>query len=137
MPNLKNVQVGESLPERIFEPSSVSLFLYNAAIWNPHRIHFDETYTTQVEKHPAIVVDGPLQGDWLSQVATEWIGDDGELVELEYSNRRAAYLGQRLRVSGEISAVDREAGLVTLTVQIINEAGDLLSPGTAVVRFRS
>ena len=137
MPDLQNVQVGESLSERTFEPSSVSLFLYNAAIWNPHRIHFDEIYTTQVEKHPAIVVDGPLQGDWLSQMATEWIGDNGELVELEYSNRRAAYLGQRLRASGEISAVERDAGLGTLTLQITSEGGYVLSPGTAVVRFTS
>ena len=30
-------------------PSNVSLFLYNAAVWNPHRIHYDETYTKDQE----------------------------------------------------------------------------------------
>ena len=47
--------------------------MYNAAIWNPHRIHYDEPYTTGVEHHPAIVIDGPLQGDWLAQVVTNWL----------------------------------------------------------------
>ena len=100
MPTLSTVTVGTHLDERTHEPSMVSLFLYNAAIWNPHRIHFDADYTTQIEKHPGIVVDGPLQGDWLSQAVTEWLGDDGELIEFEYSNRRAAYLGERLRAGG-------------------------------------
>ena len=136
MPTLSTVTVGISLDERTHEPSMVSLFLYNAVIWNPHRIHFDESYTTQVEKHPGIVVDGPLQGDWLSQVVTEWIGDDGALVELEYSNRRAAYLGERLRAGGEVVEVDQSDGTVTLEIYIKNADDQVIAPGRAVVRLR-
>ena len=54
MPTLSTVTVGTRLDERTHEPSMVSLFLYNAAIWNPHRIHFDADYTTQIENHPGI-----------------------------------------------------------------------------------
>jgi len=115
----------------------VSLFLYNAVIWNPHRIHFDETYTTQVEKHRGIVVDGPLQGDWLSQAVTEWLGDDGALLELEYSNRRAAYLGERLRAGGEVTAIDTSLGTVTLSIYIKTGNDVVTSPGRAVVRLRA
>ena len=136
MPTLSTVSVGTHLDERMHEPSNVSLFLYNAVIWNPHRIHFDEAYTTQVEQHPGIVVDGPLQGDWLSQAVTEWLGDDGALVELEYSNRRAAYLGERLRAGGEVIEVDRDGGTVTLALYIKNADDTVISPGRAVVRLR-
>ena len=135
MPTLSTVTVGTRLDERTHEPSMVSLFLYNAAIWNPHRIHFDADYTTQIEKHPGIVVDGPLQGDWLSQAVTEWLGDDGELVELEYSNRRAAYLGERLHAGGEVVEVDRHARTVTLRIYIKNAEDVVISPGRAVVRL--
>ncbi|HCE01868.1 MAG TPA: hypothetical protein DEQ98_01395, partial [Acidobacteria bacterium] len=82
-----------------------------------------------------IVVDGPLQGDWLSQAVTEWLGDDGELVEFEYSNRRAAYLGERLRAGGEVVEVDRHAGTVTLQIYIKNTDDTVISPGRAVVRL--
>ena len=116
MPTLTSVATGTRLPERTHEPSAVSLFLYNAVIWNPHRIHFDAPYTTQVEKHPGIVVDGPLQGDWLSQAVMEWLGNDGELLEFEYSNRRAAYLGEQLRAGGEVLGVDRDTRTVTLDI---------------------
>ncbi len=90
IPAFKALSVGTEMPTRNCTASNVSLFLYNAAIWNPHRIHYDESYTLNVEKHPGIVIDGPLQGDWLTQVVSGWLGDDGVLLEFEYSNRRAS-----------------------------------------------
>ena len=101
MPGLTDIDIGHTLPERTFIATNVSLFLYNAAIWNPHRIHYDERYVKEVEHHPGIVIDGPLQGDWLTQAVFEWIGDNGEFIEFEYSNRKASYLGDTL-TSGAI-----------------------------------
>ena len=136
MPTLTSVTTGTRLPERTHEPSAVSLFLYNAVIWNPHRIHFDAPYTTQVEKHPGIVVDGPLQGDWLSQAVMEWLGNDGELLKFEYSNRRAAYLGEQLRAGGEVIEVDRDTRTVTLKIYIKNADDQVIAPERAVVRLQ-
>jgi hydroxyacyl-ACP dehydratase HTD2-like protein with hotdog domain len=130
-----NVRVGEPLPERIHRASNVSLFLYNAAVWNAHRIHYDEMYTTEVEKHPGVVIDGPLQGDWLTQTVLEWLGDDGHMVEFQYSNRLAAYLGEVLTAGGSVSSI--EGNVVTVDVFIRNEAGQVITPGSAVVHFSS
>ena len=33
------ISVGDALPERAFTASNVSLFLYNAAIWNAHYVN--------------------------------------------------------------------------------------------------
>ncbi len=135
--SIRTLDVGTRLAERFFEPTAVSLFLYNAAIWNAHRIHYDRSYTTEVERYPGIVVDGPLQGDWLSQVVTEWLGEEGKLVEFEYSNRKAAYLGERLRSGGVVTAVDQAAGTATVELYIKNAEGAVISPGRAVVRLRA
>ena len=81
--DISSVRVGANLEERIFEATNVSLFLYNAAIWNAHRIHYDEDFSKNVDRHPGIVIDGPLQGDWLSQAVTDWMGDQGQLLEFE------------------------------------------------------
>ena len=94
MPALATVAVGTRLDERPHEPSMLSLFLYNAVLWNPHRIHFDESYTTQVEKHPGIVVDGPLQGDWLSQVVTS-----GSATTVHWWNSSTRTAGPRIWAS--------------------------------------
>jgi 3-methylfumaryl-CoA hydratase len=135
MPQIKSIKVGDALPERSYTPTNVSLFLYNAAIWNAHRIHYDERYTTEVEKHPGVVVDGPLQGDWLIQTALEWIGEDAVLVEFQYSNRKAAYLGDSLVSGGTVSAVDAESRQVTLDLFIKDGQGDVTTPGSAIVRL--
>ncbi len=135
MPRLQDIRAGDPLPERVFKPTSVSLFLYNAAIWNAHRIHYDEPYTTGVEKHRAIVIDGPLQGDWLTQAVVDWISDDGQLVEFEYSNRKASYLGASLTSGGVVKAIDAASGNVTLELFIKDEEGTIITPGSAVVHF--
>ncbi len=135
MPQLASLNVGQALPTRAHTATNVSLFLYNAAIWNPHRIHYDETYATQVEGHPGIVIDGPLQGDWLTQVVTDWLGEDGRLVEFEYTNRLATHLGMTLTAVGEIVAIERETRRVTLELAIKDAAGNVTTPGRAVVEL--
>jgi len=135
MPKLSQLKPGQSVPGRSYTPTNVSLFMYNAAIWNPHRIHYDEKYTVDVERHPGVVIDGPLQGDWLAQVVTNWLGESGSLVEFEYSNRKASYLGQTLTSGGEIESVDPATGEIRLKLFVKDEAGDITSPGSAVVHL--
>mgnify|MGYP006110641265 FL=1 len=135
MVDFKLLKVGDALPERRYTATNVSLFCYNAAIWNPHRIHYDERYTTEVEKHPAVVIDGPLQGDWLSQAVVNWMGDEAVLASFGYSNRKASYLGETLTSGGTITSVDPVTGEVAVDIYIRNEQNEVTSPGTAVVRF--
>ncbi len=133
----QQLRPGTELPTRAHTPTNVTLFLYNAAVWNAHRIHYDAPYTTQVEKHPGIVVDGPLQGDWLAQCVTNWLGDDGELLRFAYSNRRACYLGETLTSGGRVVAVDPSERIATLELWVKNDKGDVTSPGTATVRLKA
>lgn len=132
-PNM--ISVGETLPERIHQPDEVHLFMYNAAIWNPHRIHYDQPYTTGEEGHPGIVIDGPLQGDYLTQLILEWVGDEGRLVHFTYSNRKASYVGESLRATGRVTEVDADTGNVELELALFNEAGEVVTPGSARVCF--
>jgi 3-methylfumaryl-CoA hydratase len=135
MSRLDQINVGDILPEKHHTATEVSLFLYNAAIWNPHRIHYDAPYTSDVEKHPAIVIDGPLQGDWLAQCVTDWLGSDGHLMKFSYSNRRAAYLGETLTATGEVIAKDTTTRTVDVRRGIQNENGEVIAPGLATLKF--
>lgn len=135
MLTLSSIRIGDTLPERLFTPDTVQLFMYNAAIWNPHRIHYDHPYTQEVEGHPGLLIDGPLQGDWLSQIVLEWIGDAARLATFEYSNRQAAYVGETLRAAGSVEAVDVNRREVRLQLAVFNEQGQVVTPGAATVRF--
>ena len=116
-------------------PDTVQLFLYNAALWNAHRIHFDYPYATEDEGYPGLVIAGPMMGDWLTQCVVEWLGDAGRLRSVEYSNRKAAYIGETLRVGGSVVAVEAAANRATLELFVKNGAGEVITPGEAVVEF--
>jgi len=129
------VQVGDMLPERVYEPDTIDLFFYNAALWNAHRIHFDLPYATEVEGYPGLVVPGPLMGDWLGQCVDEWARGRGRVVRLEYSNRLAAYSGDRLTVGGAVTAINDGPGEVSVDLHVKNAEGAIVTPGKAVVRL--
>lgn len=133
--NIDNVRVGDVLSERMHQPTEVQLFMYNAAIWNPHRIHYDHPYTTQTEGHPGIVIDGPLQGDFLTQLVLEWMGKNGRITEFYYSNRKASHVGDTLWARGSVVQVDASTGNVVLELGIFNDAGEAITPGKAVVKL--
>ena len=99
------------------------------------RIHFDHPYATEVEGYPGLVIAGPLLGDWLTQSVIEWLGDDGKLASIEYSNRQASYIGETLRSGGKVLSSEQDTGMVELEMYIRNEADEVITPGVAVVRF--
>lgn len=121
--------VGVSLPERQHTPDNVQLMLYNAVLWNGHRIHFDLPYATEVEGYPGLVLAGPMLGDWLHQVVDEWLGDQGMITSVNYSNRGATYVGDTLTAGATITAYDPDTGELTLDVFIKNEQGEVVAPG--------
>ena len=135
MSRIATIRQGDLLPERQHCCDNIQLFLYNAALWNAHRIHFDYPYATQIEGYPGLVVAGPLMGDWLTQCVLEWLDDEGDLVSFEYSNRKAAFTGDKLRSGGKVLSSNPETGEVKLDLHIMNEADDEITPGKATVRF--
>ncbi len=136
MPKFDMINVGDVLPVREYSPDNIQLFLYNAALWNAHLIHFDHPYATEVEGYPGLVVPGPLMGDWLTQVAIEWAGDDGDLVNINYSNRQYAISGETLHSDGKVISVSKETRQVELEINILNAKDEVLTPGRLKVQFK-
>lgn len=132
---MRTVTVGETLPVLTHCPDNVQLFFYNAALWNAHRIHYDLPYAKEVEGYEGLVIAGPMMGDWLSQCVMGWMGSDGTLKSLQYSNRQAAYIGETLTTRGVVTDWDAEQRLASVEVTVVNEADAVITPGTATVAF--
>lgn len=133
--DLRLISTGDNLPTTSYTPDNVQLFFYNAMLWNAHRIHYDLPYATEVEGYKGLVIAGPMLGDWLGQVADNWVGDDGIVEQLEYSNRQASFIGETLTAGGTITAIDVPNRRVSCDLHVKNEAGEIITPGKAIVRF--
>ena len=132
---MASIKVGDTLPERDFDCGIVQQMLYNAALWNGHRIHYDEAYARDVEGYPGMVVAGPLLGDWLHQCVEEWLGDDGRILSIDYSNRVASYVGEVLTSGGTVTEVHPERNEAVIEVHVRNAEGTVVAPGRVEVRF--
>lgn len=133
--DLHTISVGNSLPETSYTPHNIQLFFYNAMLWNAHRIHYDLPYATEVEGYKGLVIAGPMLGDWLGQVADNWVGDAGIVEQMEYSNRQASFIGETLTTGGTITAIDVPGRRVSCDLFVKNESGEIITPGKATVRF--
>lgn len=132
--SIADLAVGDDLPVMPKNATRAQLFLYSAASFNPHRIHYDRDYA-QLEGHQDILVHGPLQGAWLTQYLTDWCGPKGRLTGVTWQNRASALPETDLEFRGKVTAVDAATGDVELEVWEQTADGQVLMPGTATVRL--
>ena len=133
-PTMSTVQIGDELPKMKKQASEAELFLYSAASFNPHRIHYDRAYAN-FEGHDDLVVHGPLQGSWLTQFVTDWAGPRARLLSIEWQNRASAFVGDELIFAGTVTAIDQANTSVELEISEKNIDGILLMPAKANVRL--
>ena len=133
-PTMSTVQIGDELPKMKKQASEAELFLYSAASFNPHRIHYDRAYAN-FEGHGDLVVHGPLQGSWLTQFVTDWAGPRARLLSIEWQNRASAFVGDELIFAGTVTAIDQANTSVELEISEKNIDGTLLMPAKANVRL--
>ncbi|MGH9244511.1 MAG: hypothetical protein ACRD29_09375 [Acidimicrobiales bacterium] len=127
------VAVGDRLAPVTRRPDALDLFSFSAAIWLLHRIHYDQEYTTRVEGHPALLVHGPLQAVYLTQVIRDHFGPSGRLVRFRFRHQVPVHLGDRLVCGGEVVAFDAERRIATCAVWTELDDGRRATVGEADV----
>jgi hydroxyacyl-ACP dehydratase HTD2-like protein with hotdog domain len=115
---------------------AVDLFLFSAACWLPHRLHYDAAFA-ETEGMRALPVHGPLQASWLSQLVDQWArARGGVLVRMSARNVSPAFVGDALRAWAAVeSAISDEAGTVSLQLEMLRDDGTCTTVGHATVRF--
>ncbi|ORV57450.1 acyl dehydratase [Mycobacterium florentinum] len=100
----------------------------------PERVHWDDELARRVGT-PRAYDYGPERASWLTHHITDWMGDDGFLVEHESQIRRHNPTGDIVKITGTVTAVDPDAGLVTIEQTARQQEGELSAKGSAVVRL--
>jgi hydroxyacyl-ACP dehydratase HTD2-like protein with hotdog domain len=125
------------LAEQQVQPREIELFMFSAATWLTHRIHFDRDYA-RTEGHPDLVVHGPLQGAYLAELLSALAArHGGTLAGLSYRMHRSAYCGDQLTLRATLSSVTgQEDGLIAeVAVTIHGADGQLVTSGQGRLRL--
>jgi hydroxyacyl-ACP dehydratase HTD2-like protein with hotdog domain len=126
---------GAAIPPLVREPTEVQLFAFSAATWNTHRIHYDLAYTTGEEGYPGLLVQAHLHACFLAQAVAAAYGPRARITRLGWQNRGIGVPGDRLTVTGEVSAVRRESSVteIDLALEERNQRDELCVKGWATV----
>ena len=78
----------------------VMLFRFSALTFNGHRIHYDRTYATEVERYPGLVVHGPLQAVLLFDAALRRAPHGARPARLQFRGMRPLFDFDAITLNG-------------------------------------
>lgn len=117
--------------DRIY--GNVELFLFSAATWNPHRVHYDQHYTQAVAGQPALLVQGPLQAATMFQALRDELAEGVSMQSLTYRHTAMLHAGEPARIAGRVSAVEDDTATVEMWVESLR-SGQRTTVGVARLR---
>jgi acyl dehydratase len=104
------------------------------------RVHWDSFMAAEIGM-PAPYDYGSQRGAWATHLLTNWAGDDGWVAEVFPKYRNMNFLGDTVWIKGRVTDKWRGAnsgiGYVGCEFNGINQRGDDIMPGTAIVALPS
>lgn len=98
------------------------------------RVHWDDYMAAEIGM-PSAYDYGSQRGGYATYFATQWVGDDGWLAEIDFQYRGMFFNGDTFHMTGEITDKWRGAktgtGYVKATFRALNNYGENIMPGTA------
>lgn len=114
--------------QRPIDPSRFLLFRYSALNFNAHLIHLDKAYTTEQEKLPDVVVQGPLMVTMILRwVANDLLGNGRVVRQFNYRNLAPLFVNDHAVLCAAPISPD------IMEVWIENSQGGMVLTGTIVV----
>ena len=122
---------GDDIPLLTCRPDEIDLFMFSAAAWLLHRVHYDAPFTTDQDGHPGLLVHGPLQGAWMMLAVQAWLGVAAWPRSISYRHFAPAYAGDSLECGGTVTAIDVEAGSFDADLWVRKLDGTVTTRGSA------
>jgi 3-methylfumaryl-CoA hydratase len=111
---------GTELATRSHTFTTVDLFLFSAAGWHPHRVHYDQDYSRDVEKHADLLVHGPLQAVHMFENLTAQLPADSTLLSVEYRHQATLLVGVDSVCGGSVRSVDGDTAIIDVWIRAVD-----------------
>ncbi len=124
-------QVGDVLPPLRHTVTALQLFRYSAVTWNPHRIHFDQSYA-RAEGHAGLALHSHLRAALALRCVTEGLGPQWQVTNVTYRLRKPVYAPADVTYTARVT--EAEGAGMTLELVEENPSGEVGFEGTVRVR---
>jgi acyl dehydratase len=122
---------------RTFEklhPGAMMIHPENGTLDTVEAAHWDEGFA-RASGMPAAYDLGIARTSWFSHLVTDWMGDDGFLLELGARMTRPNLLGDATWLTGKVAAVDLTSGVATLELTATNQLQETTATARADVQL--
>ena len=132
------LQLPAPIPALVVTPDHTQIFMFSAATWNRHHIHYSKD-AALAEGLPDVVVQRALIGNFFARLLTGWLGDTGDIRELSWKVSASAVPGKALRIEGDALALSVVGGHrdVDCELRITDAGGRAIAAGRARLRLHA
>lgn len=117
-------QPGTPGPSALLRADALALFLFSVATRNPHRVHYDKTWATDVEGLQDVVVHGPLHAARFSALLEGWMPTGSHILTFRVRQEGAAFVNEDVRYESTVERVVDRSDAAEVTVSLRARVGD-------------
>ncbi len=130
----EDVQEGMEIPSLVKCPTTQQLVKWAGASADYYQIHYDKDFAL-AKGLPGVVVHGRLKAAFLTQLLTDWIGEQGIVKKFSCQYRGMDFPGEDITCKGKVIRKYIENGehCVECEIWAENPEGERTTPGTATV----
>ena len=136
--NIAGLEVGQEIGSRTFKLTRDSLVRYAGASGDFNPIHYRDDFAQSVGL-PGVLAHGMLTMGVAVQVAADWVGDAGKIVDYGVRFTKPVLVdaveGAAVVVTGKVGEIDAEAGEVRVDLTVIYNETAVLGKAQARVRL--
>ncbi|MFC2003023.1 MaoC/PaaZ C-terminal domain-containing protein [Chloroflexota bacterium] len=130
----EDVAEGEELIPLVKRPDTRQLVMWAGASGDYNPIHYDKDFA-QSRGLDGVIVHGQLVYCFMSQLMTDWVGEQGSLRKLTCSYRRMSFPGEEITCRGRVTRKHVENGehYIECNLWAENPKGERTVSGVVVV----
>jgi len=140
----EDVNVGQEIPSLTKIATTMMLVKWAGAFGDYNPLHYENDFAVNFMRTPGIIAHGTLKRQWLIQMMTDWVGDEGWLKKIstqframdfprKMKNLTGPHDGETWYCKGKVAAKSEKDGehVVECEIWLENSKGEVTTSGTA------
>ena len=142
----EDISLGQDIPSLTKVATTLTLVKWAGAYGDYNPLHYDNDFAVNFMKTGGIIVHGTLKRQWLIQMLTDWVGDDGWLKRIQTSFKAMDYPrrmktlavpedGDTWQCKGKVTGKSENGSqhIVECDIWLENSKGEITTSGTATL----